>query len=181
MAQRKYNIPIDCIEEFFSTDYRLTEDEPAEEKDKQDITRARVSLEELGEVLENNLQTSHPRRMKGNNSPTTWNEVRIHLSARQAQENFRRRMNSLNNEIINTTEESESELLNLHRDLHRNEVTLTNEKTILYNESLINKSLPKELYMYKDVFQVPRELPPSRDNIKENLKQNKQGIQFIIK
>jgi len=28
MAQRKYNIPIDCIEEFFSTDYRLTEDEP---------------------------------------------------------------------------------------------------------------------------------------------------------
>jgi len=50
--------------------------------------------------------------MKGNNSPTTWNEVRIHLSARQAQENFRRRMNSLNNEIINTSKFYEVSLRN---------------------------------------------------------------------
>jgi len=81
--------------------------------------------------------------------------------------------------VINQiAEESESELLNLHRDLHRNEVTLTNEKTILYNESLINKSLPKELYMYKDVFQVPRELPPSRGKCDFKINITKKDLNF---
>ncbi|KAG4099919.1 hypothetical protein H8356DRAFT_906072, partial [Neocallimastix lanati (nom. inval.)] len=66
MAQRKYKIPIDRIEEFFPTDYRLNQDEPgnnpiinetienamqnqllAEEKDEQDINRTGYPLEEL--------------------------------------------------------------------------------------------------------------------------------------
>ncbi|KAG4103473.1 hypothetical protein H8356DRAFT_929191, partial [Neocallimastix lanati (nom. inval.)] len=86
-------------------------------------------------------------------------------------------MNEANSSIINTSNfynvsfhnilnsiasENESELLNLQRDLHRNEVTLTNDKTINKNGELINKLLPSELIEFKDVFKVPRGLPPSR-------------------
>jgi len=94
MAQRKYKIPIDRIEEFFPTDYRLDQDGPgnnpiinetienamqnqllAEEKDEQDIIRTGYPLEELGETIENNLETVHPRRAKGDQRTTTWEEV----------------------------------------------------------------------------------------------------------
>ncbi|KAG4084949.1 hypothetical protein H8356DRAFT_965378 [Neocallimastix lanati (nom. inval.)] len=69
---------------------------------------------------------------------------------------------SFHNILNQIAEKDESELLNLQRCLHRNEVTLTNEKTIINNDILITKLLPKELAKYKDVFEVPRGLPPSR-------------------
>jgi len=194
MAQRKYKIPIDRIEEFFPTDYRLDQDGPgnnpiinetienamqnqllAEEKDEQDIIRTGYPLEELGETIENNLETVHPRRTKGDQSSTTWEEVPIISTARNNE--FHRRMRERNEEIINVSnhydvsfhnilaeiaQNDESELLNLQRDLHRNEVTLTNEKTINNNRELIEKLLPKELKEFKKVFEVPRGVPPSR-------------------
>ncbi|KAL6631177.1 hypothetical protein U3516DRAFT_656981 [Neocallimastix sp. 'constans'] len=193
MAQRRYNIPIDRIEEYFPMDYRQNQDEPGNNTiinstiegamqtqliaDDQTINRTGYSLEEIGETLENNLDTSHPRRFNGDQSPTNWNEVRIQSTTRSQNEEFRRRMNELNlsesdtsnfydvsfHNILNQiAEKDESELLNLQRCLHRNEVTLTNEKTIINNDILITKLLPKELAKYKDVFEVPRGLPPSR-------------------
>jgi len=196
MAQRKYKIPIDRIEEFFPTDYRLNQDEPgnnpvinetienamqnqllAEEKDKQDINRTGYPLEDLGENIENTLETSHPRRANGDQSTTTWREIPIYSTARNENDEFRRRIRERNEEIINVSnhydvsfhnilteiaQNDESELLNLQRDLHRNEVTLTNEKTIKNNKELIEKLLPKELKEFKDVFEVPRGVPPSR-------------------
>jgi len=196
MAQRKYHIPIDRIEEFFPTDYRMNQDEPgnnpivnetienamqnqllAEEKDEQDINRTGYPLEELGENIENTLETSHPRRFNGDQNPTTWQEIPINTTAHEENEEFRRRLRERNAEIINVsnhydvsfhnilteiTQNDESELLNLQRDLHRNEVTLTNKKTISNNEQLIKKLLPKELQEFQDVFKVPRGLPPSR-------------------
>jgi len=66
MAQRTYHIPIDWMEEFFPTDYRLNQDEPgnirainstieekmqsqllAEESDKQQLLREQIQLEDL--------------------------------------------------------------------------------------------------------------------------------------
>jgi len=103
--------------------------------------------------------------------------LKTYLPARGVNPNRRRRMNEINESIINTSNfydvslhnileeianENESELLNMQRDLHRNEVTITNEKTISNNNYLISKLLPKELMEYKDVFNVPRGLPPSR-------------------
>jgi len=51
-------------------------------------------------------------------------------------------------------EDDESELLNLQRDLHRNEVTITNDKTITNNNILIDKLLPTELKDFSDVFRT---------------------------
>ena len=198
MAQRKYHIPIERIEEFFPTDYRINQDEPgnnpiinetiekdmqnqllAEEKDEQDINRTGYPLEELGEHIENNLETSHPRRFNGDQNPTTWQEVPINPTAYEENEEFRRRIRERNTEIINASnhydvsfhnilteiaQNNESELLNLQRDLHRNEVTLTNAKTISNNEHLIKKLLPYELQEFQDVFKVPRGLPHPENN-----------------
>ncbi|KAG4105063.1 hypothetical protein H8356DRAFT_860212, partial [Neocallimastix lanati (nom. inval.)] len=75
---------------------------------------------------------------------------------------------SFHNILEEIANENESELLNMQRDLHRNEVTITNEKTISNNNHLISKLLPMELMEYKD---VPRGLPPSRGqwNFKLNI------------
>ncbi|KAG4099920.1 hypothetical protein H8356DRAFT_935648, partial [Neocallimastix lanati (nom. inval.)] len=69
---------------------------------------------------------------------------------------------SFHNILTEIAQNDESELLNLQRDLHRNEVTLTNEKTIKNNKELIERLLPKELKEFKGVFEVPRGVPPSR-------------------
>ncbi|KAL6625786.1 hypothetical protein U3516DRAFT_658870 [Neocallimastix sp. 'constans'] len=113
--------------------------------------------------------------MIGDNFETTWEEARVESTANRENREFRRRMREVHEEIMNVNNfyevsfhniinqiagETESELLNLQRDLHRNEVTITNEKTISNNEILIKKLLPKELMEYQDVFKVPRGLPP---------------------
>jgi len=141
------------------------------------LARNNTNLEDLPPEIENQLNTINPRRIIGDNRPTSWDEVRVHSTASQENEEFRRQMNEANSSIINTSNfynvsfhnilnsiasENESELLNLQRDLHRNEVTLTNDKTINKNGELINKLLPSELIEFKDVFKVPRGLPPSR-------------------
>jgi len=138
----------------------------AEESDRQQLIRDNTNLEDLPPELENQLNTISPRRIIGDNRPTTWDEDRVHSSANQENEEFRRHMNELNSSIINTSNfydvsfhnilnsvasEDESELLNLHR----NEVTLTNNKTINKNTELVSKLLPKELFEFKDVFKVP--------------------------
>ena len=205
MAQRTYHIPIDRIEEFFPTNHRAVQDEPgnirvinntieekmqsqlvAEESDKQYLARNNINLEDLPPV--------NPRRIIGDNQPTSWNEVRVHSSASQENEEFRRHMNEVNSSIINTSNfydvsfhniinkiasENESELLNLQRDLHRNEVILTNEKTINKNAELINKLLPSELIEFKDVFKVPRGIPPSRGKWDFKLNITKQNISTL--
>jgi len=210
MAQRTYHIPIDRIEEFFPTDQRAVQDEPgnirvinntieekmqsqlvAEESDKQYLTRNNINLEDLPPEVENQLNTINPRRIIGDNHPTSWDEVRVHSSASQENEKFRRHMNEVNSSIIYTSNfydvsfhniinkvasENESELLNLQRDLHRNEVTFTNEKTINKNAELINKLLPLELIEFKDVFKVPRGIPPTRGKWDFKLNITKQDI-----
>jgi len=149
----------------------------AEEKDEQAINRTGYTLEEIGETLENNLETSHPRRFNGDQSPTSWKETRIQTTARRENAENRRQTLNLDSSSLDTSnfydvsfhnilnqiaEEDESELLNLQRDLHRNEVTLTYDKTISNNNMLIDKLLPNELTKFKDVFEVPRGLSPSR-------------------
>ncbi|KAL6596476.1 hypothetical protein U3516DRAFT_671683 [Neocallimastix sp. 'constans'] len=155
MAQRTYHIPIDRIEEFFPTDRRAVQDEPG-------------NIRVINSTIEEKMQAQLVAEE---------NEVRVHSTASQENEELRRQMNEANSSIINTSNfynvsfhnilnsiasENESELLNLQRDLHRNEVTLTNDKTINKNGELINKLLPSELIEFKDVFKVPRGLPPSR-------------------
>lgn len=91
------------------------------------------------------METLHPRRFNGDQNATTWREIPINSTARVENEEFRRRIRERNEEILNVSnyydvsfhnilseiaQNDESELLNLQRDLHRNEVTLTNEKTI---------------------------------------------------
>jgi len=130
----------------------------------------------------------------GDHSSTRWREVRVNSTANQENAEFRSRMNEIYANIINTSnhynvsfhniinqiaQEDESELLNLQRDLHRNEVTLTNTKTILNNDKLISKLLPKELKEFSDVFQVPRGLPPSRGKWDFKLKITKEDLRKL--
>ncbi|KAL6636178.1 hypothetical protein U3516DRAFT_732330 [Neocallimastix sp. 'constans'] len=195
MTQRKYKIPIDRIEEFFPTDYRIDQDEPGNNpainetiENAMQTQLTGYPLEELSESIENNLETLHPRRFNGDQNATTWREIPINSTARVENEEFRRRIRERNEEILNVSnyydvsfhnilseiaQNDESELLNLQRDLHRNEVTLTNEKTI-------NNKCRTELKEFKDVFKVPRGIPPSRGKWDFKLNISKEDISKLL-
>jgi len=75
----------------------------AEEKDEQAINRTGYTLEEIGETLENNLETSHPRRFNGDQSPTSWKETRIQTTARRENAENRRQTLNLDSSSLDTS------------------------------------------------------------------------------